>query len=101
MAPLWGHKRDISKCPINVRFTPESGHSSVHLECPLCVRHGRKFILVGRIAVVGGRIALIAMLVAILSKRSRLILRSNERMLAEIDWCIWFDIPPYRVAFMP
>ena len=33
-----GSKADISACPIDVRFTPKSGHRETLLECPLCAK---------------------------------------------------------------
>jgi|SRR6516225_9406471 len=33
-----GHKRTSERRPINVRFTPESGHRWAQLPCPLCAK---------------------------------------------------------------
>src|SRR5262249_9117596 len=35
-------KADIGASPSYVRFTPESGHSSEHLQYPLCAKSGRE-----------------------------------------------------------
>src|SRR6516162_4334613 len=37
-----GHKRTSGVCRRNVRFTPESGHSSERLERPLCAKSGHQ-----------------------------------------------------------
>jgi len=34
----FGSKADIEARPINVRFTPESGHRNSVVECPLCAK---------------------------------------------------------------
>jgi hypothetical protein len=34
----YGTKADIGSRPINVRFTPESGHRNSVVECPLCAK---------------------------------------------------------------
>jgi hypothetical protein len=34
--PLW--ETDIGASPINVRFTPKSGHRNSVLECPFCAK---------------------------------------------------------------
>jgi hypothetical protein len=36
----FGSKADIAAAPINVRFTPESGHSAARSRCPLCANNG-------------------------------------------------------------
>ena len=38
-----GSGTDISACPRNVRFTPESGHPSARLECPLCAKSRHRY----------------------------------------------------------
>ena len=41
----FGSKADISHCNHHVRFTPDSGHGSAAIECPLCANrrhHARK-----------------------------------------------------------
>jgi hypothetical protein len=37
----FGSKADITECPINVRFTPKSGHWNSVAECPLCAKSGQ------------------------------------------------------------
>ena len=36
----FGSKADISPCPRDVRFTPESRHRNSVVECPLCAKSG-------------------------------------------------------------
>jgi hypothetical protein len=36
----FGSKADIGVTPIDVRFTPKSGHGSEHLQCLLCAKRG-------------------------------------------------------------
>jgi hypothetical protein len=36
-----GHGTDIATPPINVRFTPKSGHSMSVSACPLCAKSGQ------------------------------------------------------------
>jgi hypothetical protein len=36
----FGSKADIGALPINVRFTPKSGHWNSVVECPLCAKSG-------------------------------------------------------------
>ena len=33
--PLWGHERTFTPLKLNVRFTPQSGHSPERVQCPL------------------------------------------------------------------
>ena len=40
-----GSKADISACPIDVRFTPKSGHRETLLECPLLCQNETKEVL--------------------------------------------------------
>jgi len=39
----FGSKADIQPCLSDVRFTPNSGHGSARLWCPLCGKSGHEF----------------------------------------------------------
>jgi hypothetical protein len=40
----FGSKADIAALPINVRFTPKSGHWNSVAKCPLCANSGHRAI---------------------------------------------------------
>ena len=40
----FGSKADIAAPPINVRFTPKSGHRLARAPCPLCAKSGNPAI---------------------------------------------------------
>jgi len=40
----FGSKADIGLSPVDVRYSPKSGHGRVLTECPLCARSGHRAI---------------------------------------------------------